>query len=71
MLAQSGGVGGARYFPKTEGLGSHSSIAELRATGALSGTDGVIITDRTVRFGDIYELGVLRNDPVEFSLVTE
>jgi hypothetical protein len=71
MLAQSGGVGAARLFPKTEGLGSHASIAELRATGALPGTEGVIVTDRTVRFGDVYELGTLRNNPVEFSLVTE
>lgn len=70
MLGQTGGVGGAR-FVRTEGLGTHASIAELRGTGALPGEQGVIITDRTVRFGDVYELGTLGGRNVEFSLVTE
>jgi hypothetical protein len=56
LAGQAGGMTGLR-FPRTEGLGTHASMAELRATGALPGEQGVIITDRTVRFGDVYELG--------------
>jgi hypothetical protein len=41
----------------------------LRASGALPGQEGVIITDRTVRFGDVYELSAAQR--TEFSLVTE
>jgi hypothetical protein len=70
LAAQTGGPSGLR-FPPTEGLGTHTTMAELRASGALPGERGVIITDRTVRFGDVYELGVSREYPVEFSLVTE
>lgn len=46
-------------------------MAELKATGALPGEQGVIITDRTVNFGDVYDLGTLGGRRVEFSLVTE
>ncbi|WP_183004809.1 hypothetical protein [Achromobacter sp. UMC71] len=70
LTAQAGGLGGIR-FPRTEGLGTHASMAELRASGALPGLDGVIITDRTVRFGDVFELGTLGGRTVEFSLVVE
>jgi hypothetical protein len=61
-------LGGLR-FPKTEGLGSHASIAELQSSNALPGEVGVTLTDRTVRFGDIYSLS--EKSGVEFSLVTE
>lgn len=70
LASQAGGTGSLR-FPRTEGLGTHSTMADLRATGALPGEQGVIITDRTVRFGDVYELGTLGGRQVEFSLVTE
>ncbi|WP_206076730.1 PAAR domain-containing protein [Pseudoduganella plicata] len=70
VVAQNGGTGGSRY-PRTEGLGTHSSMAEMKATGALPGEHGVIITDRTVRFGDVYELGTLGGRKIEFALVTE
>jgi hypothetical protein len=40
-------------------------------TGALPGSRGVTLTDRTVRFGDLYELGRLEGRNVEFALVTE
>ena len=40
-------------------------------TGALPGSKGVTLTDRTVRFGDIYDLGCLGGRNIEFSLVTE
>ncbi|WP_426165686.1 LysM peptidoglycan-binding domain-containing protein [Pseudoduganella sp. R-34] len=70
LTAQAGGRPGT-HFERTEGLGSHASIADLRASGALPGTEGVIVTDRTVRFGDIYELGTLGGRKVEFSLTTE
>ena len=46
-------------------------MAELLATRALPGEEGVIITDRTVNFGDVYKLGTLCGRKVEFSLVTE
>ena len=70
LLNQAGGVGG-RKFPRTEGLGDYASMDELKATGALPGDQGVIITDRTVKFGDVYDLGTLGGRKVEFSLVTE
>ncbi len=70
LAAQAGGTGSLR-FPRTDGLATHSTMADLRATGALPGEQGVIITDRTVRFGDVYELGTLGGRQVEFSLVTE
>ncbi|OXI87196.1 hypothetical protein CFB40_16100 [Burkholderia sp. AU31652] len=70
MAAQAGGAGGAR-FVRTDGLGTHSTMAELRTTGALPGEQGVILSDRTVRFGDVYDLATLGGRRVEFSLVTE
>ncbi|WP_124920373.1 hypothetical protein [Burkholderia stagnalis] len=70
MGAQAGGTGSAR-FVRTEGLGTHSTMAELRTTGALPGEQGVILSDRTVRFGDVYDLATLGGRRVEFSLVTE
>ncbi|MDR5777681.1 MULTISPECIES: LysM domain-containing protein [unclassified Caballeronia] len=70
LVRQSGGTIGSR-FPRTEGLGTHTTLDELRATGALPGKEGVIVIDRTVRFGDVYELGTLGGRQVEFSLVTE
>ncbi|MGC7935866.1 hypothetical protein [Pandoraea pneumonica] len=70
IVAQTGGAGNLR-FARTEGLGTHATMAELRASGALPGEQGVIVTDRTVRFGDVYELGTLGGRKVEFSLVTE
>ncbi|SAL10824.1 LysM peptidoglycan-binding domain-containing protein [Caballeronia telluris] len=70
IVGQSGGSIGSR-FPRTEGLGTHTTLDELRATGALPGEQGVVVTDRTVRFGDLYKLGTLGGRQVEFSLVTE
>jgi hypothetical protein len=70
FVAQPGWLGGSK-FPRSEGLGTHTTMAELKATGALPGEQGVIITDRTVRFGDVYELGTLGGRNVEFALVTE
>ncbi|MDH5228446.1 MAG: hypothetical protein OEZ58_09205 [Gammaproteobacteria bacterium] len=46
-------------------------MAELRQTGALPGTQGVTLTDRSIRFGDVYELGRLDGRNVEFALTTE
>jgi hypothetical protein len=70
IAAQAGGKSSLR-FERTEGLGTHASMAELRTSGALPGEQGIIITDRAVRFGDVYELGVLNGRRMEFSLVTE
>ncbi|RQQ00438.1 LysM peptidoglycan-binding domain-containing protein [Burkholderia stagnalis] len=70
LAAQAGGVGAPR-FVRTDGLGTHSTMAELRVTGALPGEQGVIVSDRTVRFGDVYDLATLGGRRVEFSLVTE
>lgn len=62
-------------YSKSAELGTHSSISELLATGYLPGDfragGGVILTDRTVRFGDIYELSTLNGRRVEFSLTSE
>lgn len=57
--------------PRTPGLGTHTSINELLKTGAIPGVDGVIITDRYVRFGDLYKLSTLNGRKVEFSLSKE
>lgn len=70
ILGQTDGVGGMRFL-RTEGLDTHTSMAALRATGALPGEQGVILTDRVVNFGDVYSLGTLGGRKVEFSLVTE
>ncbi|MET1257212.1 hypothetical protein [Aliikangiella maris] len=68
LMQEGGSVSGLR-FPKSEGLGSHASIDELLNTGSLPGEVGVTVTDRTVRFGDVYDLS--QRSGVEFSLVTE
>nr|WP_321945856.1 hypothetical protein [Paraburkholderia sp. J10-1] len=70
LVRQSGGLTSSR-FPRSEGLGTHATIDELRATSALPGEQGVIVTDPAVRFGDVYELATLGGRQVEFSLVTE
>ena len=57
-------------FYRTSDLGTHSSISELMQSGALPGTQGVTLTDRTVRFGDLYDLGTLDGRKIEFSLTT-
>lgn len=47
---------------RTEGLGSHSTTSELLSTGAVPGSKGVILSQKTVGFDDIWkmsdELGV-------------
>jgi hypothetical protein len=72
ILHQAGKVEiDANGFYRTVGLGDSSSISDLMKTGALPGSRGVTLTDRTVRFGDLYELGRLEGRNVEFALVTE
>jgi uncharacterized Zn-binding protein involved in type VI secretion len=71
LLNQAGGKTSGGRFPKSEGLGSHTTMAELKATGHLPGEHGVIVTDKTIRFGDVYELGTLGGRKVEFALVSE
>jgi len=71
LLNQAGGKTSGGKFPKSEGLGTHTTMAELKATGHLPGEHGVIVTDRTIRFGDVYELGTLGGRKVEFALVSE
>ncbi|MET1257214.1 hypothetical protein [Aliikangiella maris] len=62
---------------RTPTLGKTSSIKELMETGAfpgdlrIAGESGVVLTDRTVRFGDIYKLGTLGDRRVEFALTSE
>jgi hypothetical protein len=70
ILNQAGKVD-SNGFIRTEGIGSHASMSELLQSGALPGTKGVTLTDRTVRFGDVYELGRLDGRKVEFALTTE
>lgn len=57
--------------PRTQGLGTHASINELLRTAAIPGIDGVIVTDRFVRFGDLYKLSTLEGRRIEFSLSKE
>ncbi|WP_426343561.1 PAAR domain-containing protein [Pseudoduganella sp. R-32] len=71
LLNQAGGKASGGKFPKSEGLGTHTTMAELKATGHLPGEHGVIVTDKTIRFGDVYELGTLGGRKVEFALVSE
>lgn len=72
LLHQSGKLEIDQFgFYRAPDLGSHSSIAELMQSGALPGTKGVTVTDRTVRFGDVYELGTLDGRKIEFALTTE
>ncbi|BBA35542.1 hypothetical protein sS8_3605 [Methylocaldum marinum] len=47
----------------------HASIAELLESGYLPGEKGVIITDGSIRFGDVYKLS--EKAGVEFSIVRE
>ncbi|WP_345426150.1 hypothetical protein, partial [Halioxenophilus aromaticivorans] len=58
-------------FYRTSDLGTHTSMSELMQSGALPGTQGVTLTDRTVRFGNVYDLGKLDGRKIEFSLTTE
>jgi hypothetical protein len=46
-------------------------MADFQASGALPGAEGVIITDRTVNFGDVYNLGTQNGRTIEFALTSE
>ena len=71
ILRQAGGIDRAAAYPRTAGLGTHASMAELRTSGALPGVDGVILTDKTVLYADVYGLATQGGRRVEFSLVSE
>ncbi|MEO0443116.1 MAG: hypothetical protein AAFZ92_05160 [Pseudomonadota bacterium] len=56
-------------LPRTEGLGARATTQELLDTGAIPGTQGVILNQRTVVFDDIWKIS--ENAGVEFILTKE
>ena len=54
-----------------DGSGTGNSTERHFGLLDLPGEHDVIVTDRTIRFGDVYELGRLNNRRVEFALVSE
>ncbi len=57
------------YLPRTPGLGEKASLAEIREGGLIPGRQGVTLTDRTVRFGDLYHL--TEQTDIEYALSRE
>jgi RHS repeat-associated protein len=66
---RSGGSG--LMYPRTAGLGPTTTTAELMASGALPGIEGVTLAQRSVRFGDLHQLSILGGREVEFALTRE
>jgi hypothetical protein len=56
-------------LPRTEGLGSTSTTAELLNSGAIPGREGVILQQRTVPYADIWKMS--EKSGVEFLLTKE
>jgi hypothetical protein len=56
-------------LPRTPGLGTNSTTTELLQTGAIPGREGVILTQRTVPFNDLWRLS--ENSGVEYVLTRE
>jgi hypothetical protein len=57
------------YLPRTPGLGENGSLAEIGEGGLIPGRQGVTLTDRTVRFGDLYHL--TERTGIEYALTRE
>lgn len=63
-------VGLARLaLPRTPGLGPTSTTTELLQSGAIPGREGVVLNQRHVAFGDLWQLS--DNTGVEFLLTRE
>jgi hypothetical protein len=58
-------------YRRSPELGPHSTISELLDTGHIPGTQGVILNDRSVRFGDLHSLSTKDGRAIEFSLARE
>ena len=56
-------------LPRTLGLGATSTTTELLQTGAIPGREGVVLTQRTVPFRDIWQLS--DKSGVEFLMTRE
>ncbi|HEY9068293.1 MAG TPA: DUF4781 domain-containing protein, partial [Burkholderiaceae bacterium] len=56
--------------PRTEGLGTHATMAELLESGALPGPEGVTLKGR-FSYGDLYRLSTLDGRRIEFALTFE
>src|SRR5262249_1793241 len=56
--------------PRTEGLGTHATMAELLESGALPGTEGITLKGR-FSYGDLYRLSTLNGRRIEFALTFE
>ncbi|HKX42940.1 MAG TPA: DUF4781 domain-containing protein, partial [Burkholderiaceae bacterium] len=56
--------------PKSEGLGTHATMAELLDSGALPGSEGITLTGR-FSYGELYRLSTLNGRRVEFALTFE
>jgi RHS repeat-associated protein len=63
--------GSARIYPRSAGLADTTTIGNLLDTGALPGIEGVTLSQRTIRFGDLQELSTLGGREVEFALTRE
>ena len=59
------------FYRRTAGLADEVSMADLMASGALPGSRGVTLSDRTVRFGDIHMLSTHNGRSIEFALTRE
>lgn len=70
-LRASGLPSGGGAYPRTPGLGTHSSMQDLLDSGALPGREGVTITDRHVNFDDLYRMSTKDGRTVEFALTRE
>jgi hypothetical protein len=58
------------YLPRTAGLGETASIAEMIEGALVPGREGITLTDKTVRFGDLYRLSE-KTGGIEFALTRE
>ncbi|WP_242628947.1 LysM peptidoglycan-binding domain-containing protein [Xanthomonas oryzae] len=56
-------------LPRTSGLGATSTTSELLQTGAIPGREGVVLTQKTVPFRDIWQLS--DKSGVEFVMTRE
>ncbi len=57
------------YIPRSATLGERVSLAELTEGALIPGREGVTLTDKTLRFGDIYSL--TERTGIEYALTRE
>lgn len=64
---KSGGIG--PYLERSSNLGKTATLAELVEGGFIPGREGVTLTDRAIRFGDVHRL--TEQNPIEYALTRE